>query len=30
VSIDSGVLSADRIRFYRRARPPGDPRDLAR
>lgn len=30
VSIDGGVLSAERIRFYRLARPPGDPRDLPR
>jgi hypothetical protein len=30
VSIDGGALSAERIRFYRLARPPGDPRDLAR
>jgi hypothetical protein len=30
VSIDGGILSADRIRFYRLAQPPGDPREPVR
>ncbi|MFO7640806.1 MAG: hypothetical protein R6X17_05950 [Candidatus Competibacteraceae bacterium] len=30
VSIDGGILSAERIRFYRLAQPPGDPREPVR